>query len=458
MNKTNKHRYKNKWHMSSFFGFLITLVFCAVVITITVINRSNVEELRMEQLIIEKSVKINEVISRLLYKTEALSALVLQSDGKVENFERVASTIADDPAILNVLIAPDGVVKEVYPLKGNDAVLGLNFYAEGAGNKEATMARKSEKLIFGGPFELIQGGQALVGRLPVFVDTEERKHSFWGLVSVTLKFPQALDGVGLATLEAQGFTYEIWRHNPDTNERQIIFKSTLNASEGARYIEKRVEILNAEWYIRVAPVKMWYSYSETWFLIASGLFISLLVAFVVQNNKDLKTMKTELEGVANRDYLTGVFNRRYFIEVGTKLIRKFLREKSECYVFLFDLDKFKDVNDTHGHFTGDLVLKMVASKVQDSMVADNIFARYGGEEFVMLVRCENKEEALAMAESLRESIYASSLENGDCKVTITASFGVSKVESEADFALAIDRADQAMFYAKRTGRNRVEFR
>ena len=75
--------------------------------------------MNMERAIAEKSIKISDVISRLLYKTQALSALVIQSNGAVRDFQRVAATIVDDPAIQNILIAPGGVVSEVYPLDGN---------------------------------------------------------------------------------------------------------------------------------------------------------------------------------------------------------------------------------------------------------------------------------------------------------------------------------------------------
>jgi len=124
-----------------------------------------------------------------------LSALVIQNDGEIENFKQVAAIIIDDPAILNVLIAPSGVVSDVYPLQGNEAVIGLDFFGEGAGNKEAVMAKETGQLVFGGPFDLVQGGQALVGRLPVWIDMPDGNNAFWGLVSVTLKFPQILDGI-----------------------------------------------------------------------------------------------------------------------------------------------------------------------------------------------------------------------------------------------------------------------
>lgn len=93
-------------------------------------------------------------------RQEILSALVIQSDGEVKDFESVAATIVDDPAIRNVILAPAGIVSHVYPLKGNERVLGLNYFLEGEGNREAVMAKKFGQLVLGGLFNLVQGGQA----------------------------------------------------------------------------------------------------------------------------------------------------------------------------------------------------------------------------------------------------------------------------------------------------------
>jgi len=189
--------------------FLVTLILCFSLVFVMVVNRSRVEKLTMEQLIMEKSVKINDVMSKLLYKTQVISTLVQQGNGQVKNFEQLAASIVDDPAIENILIAPDGVVSDVYPLEGNEAVVGLDFFAEGAGNKEAVMAMETGQLVLGGPFESVTGGQIIVGRKPVYIEEPDGSSRFWGLVSVTLKYPDALDGAGLNELKIQGFAYEV---------------------------------------------------------------------------------------------------------------------------------------------------------------------------------------------------------------------------------------------------------
>ena len=267
----------------------------------------------MEQLILEKSGKIDDVISKLFYRTQTLSSFIMKDDGNVTNFEQIGAIIADDPVILNVLIAPGGVVSDVYPLEGNEAVVGLNFFAEGAGNREAIMAKETGQLVLGGPFNAIQGGQIMVGRLPVFLDREDGAKLFWGLVSVTLRYPQALDGAGLNELKLLGFDYELWRVSPDNNERQIIADSGHSYDSNTDYIEKQISIRNADWYFRILPVRMWYQFHETWISILASIGVSLLIAIITQNYHDLKKLKDRTEE-QNEIIMAGIIYAEQLIE------------------------------------------------------------------------------------------------------------------------------------------------
>ena len=113
--------------------FVTLLILCGLAVYFLVERKYQIEYIKMERVILNQSNKLTAVLTKLFYKTQALSALVIQHNGKVENFEKVASTLVDDPAILNVLVAPGGVVSDVYPRKGNEAVLGLKFFRQGRG-------------------------------------------------------------------------------------------------------------------------------------------------------------------------------------------------------------------------------------------------------------------------------------------------------------------------------------
>jgi len=285
-----------KIYSKAIISFIITLLFCSIVIIFAIQNKTNIEALQMERLILESSFRIHEEVSKKFYKTKALAALVIQGDGVVNNFQQIAAVItSDEPSLANVLLAPDGIVTDVYPLEESRAVLGLNFFDESyAGNREAILARDTGELVMAGPFILLQGIWGLVGRYPVYIDTETEKNKFWGLVSVSLKFPEALEDTGILMLEHQGFSYDLWRINPDTGEQQVIASGNKPFTANASYIERLVRIHNADWYFRIFPLRSWYEYPETWLLIIAGFSISILISFLFQNNMELKKVKNDL--------------------------------------------------------------------------------------------------------------------------------------------------------------------
>jgi len=254
----------------------------------------DVERLQMENIILETGYVIHDVISGHLYHTKSLAALVVQGDGTVYNFHETARALmGNESVIANFLLAPGGIVSDVYPFEENKAVLGLNLLdaTEQDGNIEAIMAYEIGDLVVAGPFLLRQGYEGIVGRYPVFIDTDTENSSFWGLVSVTLKFPQALENTGLSVLEHHGYSYELWRLNPDTGERQMIAGNTENLGSNMSYVERPLDILNAEWFFRIYPKTPWYAHPDIWILVFAGICISTLGAFIVQYNTRLKLLK-----------------------------------------------------------------------------------------------------------------------------------------------------------------------
>lgn len=443
---------------SAVVALIASVILCGMILLVIIEDKQDSDRMLMEQLIMEKSASLTGVVHRLLYKTEALAALVIQNDGRVGNFDRVASTLLDDPAIANVLLAPNGVVDHVYPLRGNEAVLGLNFFAGGAGNREAIQAKELGQLVFGGPFPLVQGGQALVGRLPVYLTGEnggEAGKKFWGLVSVTLRFPEILNTLGLAALKNQGYGYEIWRINPDTGAEQVIAASDYTYAN-LRFIEKDVNILNAVWHFRLAPVKMWYYYREIWVLIFLSLSASCLVAFVMQNNHELQRMHARLEEMAQLDSLTGIANRRHFMESAAAQLRFAERNGQSCFLIMMDVDYFKTINDTRGHVAGDAVLRILADRVGRIIRPCDLFGRYGGEEFILLIVDVDQPKADMLAERIRMEICGTPFVLADgTGVTISASFGLSPLAPGANLETGIKQADAALYAAKAEGRNRT---
>jgi diguanylate cyclase (GGDEF)-like protein len=440
-------------------SFLGSLAFCTFLAGVTIVSMLNVEMLKVEQLMYDQTFRTNVVISKLIYKTNSLAAIVMHGNGIVIDFERTAPLIADDPAVLNVLVAPDGIVSHVYPATdGHDAVLGWNFFDEGLpGNREAVLAVETGALTLSGPFRAAQGSKVLAGRLPVYIDTPDEKGRFWGLVSVTLKFPEVLQDTELELFRVRGLEYEIWRINPDNGNKQVLMTNAERGYENQRYLEKMFTVVNADWHFKVWPIRYWYSYPQSLVLLASALMISLLVFSIMQNNFRLAQMKLVLEDMAKSDPLTGIYNRRHFMDIARMNTERARRLKTDCYIILFDLDRFKSVNDTYGHQVGDKVLIETSTRVKSIIRPYDLFARYGGEEFIIFASELDKKCVTEMVERLRVGICENKyLYDEDLTLGISSSFGIAHI-NDYDIEKAILHADKALYKAKDGGRNRVAF-
>lgn len=167
-------------------------------------------------------------------------------------------------------------------------------------------------------------------------------------------------------------------------------------------------------------------------------------------------MYAEMEKLATMDGLTGIPNHRHFQGLLTQQIEMVNRYGGTLGFLLFDIDHFKNFNDTYGHAVGDLVLKEVARCVARASRNTDIVARYGGEEFVVVLPKTDIETARLSAERIRAAIEAMEIPHEGQALRVTVSIGVSVYPDQAKTKQElIDNADKAMYYSKKTGRNRV---
>ncbi|MDR1380076.1 MAG: sensor domain-containing diguanylate cyclase [Tannerella sp.] len=435
-------------------SLLVSLLLCALVISIIIVYKSNIETLTMEQTIIQKGNKIRDVISRLMYKTYMLSAIIDHEKDTVDNFERVAATIVGDGYIKNVAVAPNGVVSKIYPLFGNEILLGRNLLVAGASKELAKQAEEKGMLVFGGPFTSPQRDDVLIGILPIYSGIDNEENRFWGLVVITLKYPAILEEFDLHSLALLGLTYELWWVNPDNREKIIIASSSRSRTEQEYYIEKNIPIFNAEWHLRIGIKKGWYEYTENLLMALIGIFISILIAFIVQKSYKLQILTEKLERLAHIDALTGVYNRHYFVEYVTLQIEKIKRNKSNGFIVMFDLDFFKKINDTYGHTAGDEVLRVVPSRIRLCIRPYDILARFGGEEFIIFIQQIDMENVCNIVERCRIALEDKPILYEGRTISVTASFGIAELIPEDGINIAVVHADEALYSAKKGGRNR----
>ncbi len=162
-----------------------------------------------------------------------------------------------------------------------------------------------------------------------------------------------------------------------------------------------------------------------------------------------------LRDAAVVDSLTGCYNRREFENQIKRHIATATRHRSPLSLFIFDLDYFKKINDTHGHLGGDRVLREVALLVKDNMRTGDILARYGGEEFIAILPETGKAMAMELADRLRSKIAGMAIAHNQSFIRVTASFGVAEFLPNSDMNTIIQDADTMLYKAKTNGRNRV---
>ncbi len=201
------------------------------------------------------------------------------------------------------------------------------------------------------------------------------------------------------------------------------------------------------------------------FLLLSGFVMSALasILFVITERRYYKrtTLKYEnekktLEDIAYIDALTNCINRRAMDNIMSQKYRNFMETKEIYSVIMADIDDFKKVNDVYGHDFGDIVLQKVAKLLNDGVRDEDYVCRWGGEEFLVLLNKTPLTAGYEIAERIRKSIQDDSLFQGEHKISVTISMGLTEVAAEDENEhFAVARADKAMYISKSSGKNSV---
>ncbi|KGR86185.1 histidine kinase N-terminal 7TM domain-containing protein [Lysinibacillus odysseyi] len=211
--------------------------------------------------------------------------------------------------------------------------------------------------------------------------------------------------------------------------------------------ERIEENRNTYYQVRFSPV------------LKNASNIGTIITFV--NITERVEMQKKLHQLASYDGLTNIYNRTFFMHQSVNKL-KFIKQKGGyASLIMFDIDHFKQINDTYGHEAGDIVLANVAQLAKSSLEPQDIIGRYGGEEFIILLPGKNVKEASELANIIRISIAESLAHIHGQTIYVTSSFGISPVllaqsDQKEAIKLAIRKADHALYTAKNNGRNNVQ--
>ena len=174
----------------------------------------------------------------------------------------------------------------------------------------------------------------------------------------------------------------------------------------------------------------------------------------INSNLELLELFQKTKDMANRDFMTGAYNRRFFFDSGQAIFGKAKREKKDLCVAMFDIDKFKNINDTYGHDVGDVAICEVANILNDNLRDSDLMARFGGEEFCVLLENISLEDVNKLFEKIRGVFENNIIKINNLEIKFTTSIGIC-YGIEDDLEAMIKKSDDGLYYCKNNGRNQI---
>jgi diguanylate cyclase (GGDEF)-like protein/PAS domain S-box-containing protein len=348
-----------------------------------------------------------------------------------------STTLTGAPYDIEHRIVADGQTKwvheraEVHFSPEGVALAGLGTVQDITERKVAEEARQESEDRFRNTLEHAPIGMALISPDGKFVQVNQ---AFCNIV-------------GYATEELLNLTFETITH-PEDVAKDVSFVKRMEAGEIPSYeIEKR--------YLHKDGRIVWVQITGSMLRDVKGAPRQIIKQ--VQDITERKDLTLRLERQAHTDFLTGLVNRGHFLELAAQELARVRRYRSPLSVAMLDLDHFKTINDTYGHGVGDKVLIELAEICRRTLRGPDVIGRIGGEEFAILLPETTGDQAYEVIERLRETIASTEIpmEHG-LPVHFTASIGITSVaNSDTNIEVLLNRADQALYEAKRNGRNRV---
>ncbi len=197
---------------------------------------------------------------------------------------------------------------------------------------------------------------------------------------------------------------------------------------------------------------MGYVYGTVIATLVPAVVAPLIMTRIVRLTLELETARAHLHYLATHDSLTAAYNRTYFLSRFEAEVQRSKRTQAPLSVMMIDVDAFKAINDCYGHIGGDIALEAIAGIARSRLRPQDVFARYGGEEFIVLLPDTSIQRACQIAERIRAEVASTTIFVHKEMLSTTVSIGLSSLEHGIDHV--IDRADAALYMAKRSGRNR----
>lgn len=275
-----KSKTPKKIIIKSLLVFAVAFVVINGIAHTQMLNRKNEEKLKASYTAEATVRRIESQLSKYLVKSDVLKNMI-EAGEQVDDvhFNRWASYLQDKGNVLEAIeLAPAGVVRQIYPLAGNEEAMGLDMLTNPDRKKEATLARKSGEYTIAGPFELKQGGIGALLFDPIYTKDEEGNETFWGFSILVLNWDNFMEDIDLDKLEATSYHYKIWKKDMRSGEAIPVAQSENPQMKDA--LEVECDVPNDIWYVDIAPKNGWISRTQLWVDSMICLLLAILLTVV----------------------------------------------------------------------------------------------------------------------------------------------------------------------------------
>ncbi|WP_171035442.1 diguanylate cyclase domain-containing protein [Pseudoalteromonas ruthenica] len=387
--------------------------------------------------------KIETTIFKDVFAAESLATVVaLNPELAIANWHTIAAkTLEQSQLVRNLGLAPNDTISHVFPLEGNQRAIGFNFKSSPEQYATVVKARQSKKVVIAGPLELVQGGQAIIARFPLFDDYPINAH-YWGTLSVVMDLATLYKQVGIK--DTEHLHIALRGVNASGAEGEVFYGDASIFSNPDSTAS--IQLPNGRWQL-AARYSIPSNHDDNAQLlgaisIAAAIILYFSVAILVRAYHLTKTMSLQ-------DELTKLANRRYIMQRLNALVNDPQQEKKFAIISI-DLNEFKQVNDNFGHAVGDALLVHVARELETALRDADVVARLGGDEFlVLLYRINDPDTVAQIVEKVRRHIESTPLAHGDLFIYPSLSCGYScHTDQTLDIEALLNEADKRMYSDK----------
>lgn len=417
-----------------------------------------VERYQLLQQVSHHAASLEATIRTAVVVSESLrNEIILNPQQPLTELEnRVDLLLKDYPLFRHIALAPDLVIRYVYPRAGNEAALGVNYrlIPEQFAAIEKAIALGGPLLA--GPVKLVQGGSGLVLRVPVFTGDKQ----LWGVIAAVIPLERLLQQTQLEQFR-EDYYIGLSGRDGNINHTELFWGDPV--LQGLPSVFANIHLPNGQWRLHAFPKQRLPLLAGLPSLfLPMGLLLTLVLTVglyvLLRLSQERQQALQTVAWQASFDPLTGLANRAVLLGQLELMLKQARSQGGHLAVLSLDLDEFKQVNESLGHPVGDQLLQLVADRLLEQLTGPELVARSGGDEFVLVVPEHGQPEALEQfCQTLLNAFHAPFMVNGT-PLSISTSIGVAMYPH--DGLLAIDllkHADRAMYAAKHLGRNTFHF-